>query len=131
MNEAHCIEASAQATDRFMELICADAAYVEAGNGDFTAENHASYLDEFKTGDRRTITTLVLKGEGKKMHLFNRLLNAEGAGAATVETLLLHVDLKTRHSSFPTDAVLAKLEGFAKQHTGMPSPENAGMGIAS
>ncbi|MEL6284505.1 MAG: thioesterase family protein, partial [Pseudomonadota bacterium] len=38
MNEAHYIEASAQATDRFMEMIGADAASVEAGGSYFTVE---------------------------------------------------------------------------------------------
>lgn len=131
MNEAHYLEASAQATDRFMEMIGADAAYVEAGNSFFTVENHICYLDELNAGDRLKITTQVLKGEGKKMHLFHRLLNSEGAVAATVETLLLHVDLKTRRSALPQAEVAAKLVGFAKEHAGMPRPEAVGKGIDS
>ena len=131
MNEAHYIEASAQATDRFMEMIGADAAYVEAGGTYFTVENHVSYLDELIEGSRLTITTQVLKGEGKKMHLFHRLLNAEGEVAATVETLLLHVDLTTRRTSLPSEAVLTKLEAFAREHEGLPRPETAGKGIAA
>jgi len=131
MNEAHYIEASAQATDRFMEMIGADAAYVAAGGTYFTVENHVSYLDELKEGDRLIITTQVLKGVGKKMHLFHRLLNAEGKVAATVETLLLHVDLTTRRTSLPSDAVMAKLATFAKEHSALPRPDTAGKGIAA
>ncbi|MEL6682777.1 MAG: carnitine 3-dehydrogenase [Pseudomonadota bacterium] len=131
MNEAHYIEASAQATDRFMEMIGADAAYVEAGGTYFTVENHVCYLDELIEGSRLTITTQVLKGEGKKMHLFHRLLNADGEVAATVETMLLHVDLTTRRTSLPSDAVSAKLAAFAKEHEGLPRPETAGKGIAA
>jgi len=131
MNEAHYIEASAQATDRFMEMIGADAAYVEAGGTYFTVENHVSYLGELIEGDRLTITTQVLKGEGKKMHLFHRLLNAEGKVAATVETMLLHVDLATRRTSLPSDAVLTKLAGYAQRHARFPRPDTAGKGIAA
>ena len=40
VNQAHYLEASAQATDRFMELIAADPAYVAAGNSYFAVENH-------------------------------------------------------------------------------------------
>ena len=126
MNEAHYVEASAQATDRFMEMIGCDAAYIAAGGSYFTVENHVRYLDELHEGDLLTVTTQVLKGEGKKMHLFHRLQKADGTVAATVETLLLHMDLNARGTSLPSDEVASKLSAYAQQHAGLPEPDGAG-----
>ena len=126
MNEARYIEASAQATDRFMEMIGCDAEYIAAGGSYFTVENHVRFLDELHEGDTLTITTQVLKGEGKKMHLFHRLHGAEGQLAATVETLLLHMDLNARGTSLPSDAVAARLAAYASDHAGLPLPDGAG-----
>jgi len=126
MNEAHYIEASGQATDRFMEMIGADAAYVAAGNSYFTVENHIRYLAELHAGDRLTVTTHVLNGDGKKMHLFHRLHGSDGEVAATVETLLLHMDLNARKTSLPSEAVASKLTDYAQQHAGLPQPEGVG-----
>ncbi|AHD03475.1 carnitine 3-dehydrogenase [Leisingera methylohalidivorans] len=126
MNEAHYTEASAQATDRFMELIGCDADYIAAGGSYFTVENHVRFLDELHAGDALTITTQVLTGEGKKMHLFHRLFGPEGQLAATVETLLLHMDLNARGTSLPSDAVADQLASYAAAHAGLPLPEGAG-----
>lgn len=126
MNEAHYVEASGQATDRFMEMVGADAAYVAAGKSYFTVQNHIRYLAELHAGDRLTITTQVLDGDGKKMHLFHRLHGSDGDVAATVETLLLHMDLNARKTSLPSEAVASKLSGYAQQHAGLPQPEGVG-----
>jgi carnitine 3-dehydrogenase len=126
MNEAHYLEAAAAATDRFMELVGADGDYVASGRSYFTVENHIRYLDELHAGDRLTITTQVLKGEGKKMQLFHFLKGAGGQVAATVETLLLHVDLKTRSSSLPGPEVANRLAAFANDHARLPTPDGAG-----
>ncbi|UWQ52116.1 carnitine 3-dehydrogenase (plasmid) [Leisingera caerulea] len=126
MNEAHYTEASAQATDRFMEMIGADAEYIAAGGSYFTVENHVRFLDELHEGDALTVTTQVLTGEGKKMHLFHRLFGPEGKLAATVETLLLHMDLNARGTSLPSPEVADKLASYAAAHAGLPLPEGAG-----
>lgn len=126
MNEAHYLEAAAAATDRFMEMIGADAAYVASGRSYFTVENHIRYLEEIHAGDRLVAATQVLQGAGKKMHLFHFLKNGEGRLVATVETLLLHVDLKTRASSVPSDAVGEALKAFGTAHAQKPVPEGAG-----
>jgi carnitine 3-dehydrogenase / betainyl-CoA thioesterase len=126
MNEAHYLEAAATATDRFMEKIGADAAYIASGQSYFTVENHIRYLDEMLAGERLVITTQVLKGEGKKMHLFHFLKNGDGKLAATAETLLLHVDLNTRSSSLPSEEVGRNLNTYAEAHAQLPMPEGAG-----
>ena len=83
MNEAHYLEAASLATDRFMQMIGADADYVAGGRSYFTVENHIRYLDEIHAGDRLTITTQVLSGQGKRLHLFHRLWRGDDTLAAT------------------------------------------------
>lgn len=126
MNEAHYLEAGAAATDRFMEMIGADANYISTGKSYFTVENHIRYLEELHAGERLTITTQVLKGEGKKLHLFHFLHGSRDQLAATMETLLLHVNLNTRSSCEPDAAVQEKLTTFAKAHAARPMPDGAG-----
>ncbi|MDS9469243.1 carnitine 3-dehydrogenase [Paracoccus sp. MBLB3053] len=121
MNETHYLEAASIATDRFMEMIGADAAYVASGKSYFTVENHVRYLDEVHAGERLTVTTQVLAAEGKKMQLFHRLWREDDRLAATVETLLLHTDLTTRRTSLPEPQVTAALTGWAARHAAMPA----------
>ncbi|MEM7464185.1 MAG: carnitine 3-dehydrogenase [Pseudomonadota bacterium] len=126
MNEAHFLEASAEATDRFLEMIGAGPDYVTTGRSYFTVENHVRYLAELHAGENLKITTQVLAGAGKKLHLFHNLSGADGRLSATVETLLLHVDLDTRRSCDP-DAEIAEVLGqFATAHAKRGLPEGAG-----
>ncbi|UPH72675.1 carnitine 3-dehydrogenase [Abyssibius alkaniclasticus] len=128
MNEAHYLEVFAAASDRFMEIIGADADYIAAGNSYFTAETHIRHIDEVHAGARVRVETQVLAGAGKKLHLFHSLF--EGARLlATGEHLLLHVNLNSRATSEPLPDVVAKLADYAKAHATMPRPEGAGRAV--
>ena len=126
MNEAHYLEASAQATDRFLEMIGASADYVASGNSYFTVESHIQFVTELHAGDHLVVTTQVLSGSGKRMHLFHRLLRHDGKLAATVETMLIHVDLTSRATSLPTEAVAKCLARFAREHAELEVPQGVG-----
>lgn len=126
MNETHYLEVGAQATDRFMEMIGADADYVAGGQSYFTVESHVRYLNELHAGDRIRVETHVLQGEGKKMGLFHSLLKPDGSVAATVETLLIHMDLNARKTSLPSPEVAETLAKLAKEHSQLEPPEGVG-----
>ena len=119
MNETFYLEVGSKATDGFMELIGADGGYVSRGLSYFTVESHVRYLDEVHSGDMLTSTTQVLTGEGKKMHLFHRLFRSDGELAATVETLLLHMDLNARTTCLPDLPVAENLSAYAAEHSGL------------
>ncbi len=123
MNEAHYVEASAQATDRFMEMIGADAEYVGSGFSYFTVENTVLYLDEIHAGNRLKITTQVLFGAGKKMRLLQRLFARGETLCATVDTTLLHVDLGKRKSCEPSTPISEALTSWAGRHSGLAAIE--------
>ena len=131
LNEAHYLEIFAQATDRTMELFGADAAYVAAGNSYFTVETHLRHLAEVRGGERIRVTTQLLAGAGRKLHLFHRLQNGAGELAATGEHLLLHVNLETRRSCPPAPAVAARLERLRARHAALPRPEGAGRAVGA
>lgn len=118
MNEAAYLELGSRATDALMERIGADAVYVAAGKSYFTVDTRIRYLDEIHVNEMLTVTTQVLAGAGKKMHLFHRVVKSCGTLAATIETLLLHTDLTTRRTSEPDAAVARALRRLAEAHAG-------------
>jgi len=125
-NEARYLEAGAAMTDRLLEIIGADAAYVAAGKSYFTAESHVRFLKETKAGNRLRGLTQVLATTDKKLHLFHTLFVRDETPVATVETLLLHVDLKTRRSCPVIEPVTSVLGGIATEHSRLGWPEAAG-----
>jgi len=128
MNEAHYLEVFAAATDRMMEIIGADAAYIAAGNSYFTAETHIRHIDEVHAGSNIRVETQVLSGPGKKLHLFHTMY--DGARLlATGEHLLLHVNLETRATSEPLPTVAAALAKYVNAHANLPKPEGAGRAV--
>lgn len=126
MNEARYLQAFGDATDRFMELIGCDAAYIAKGGSYFTAETHIRHLDEAKAGEVIEIDTQVVLGAGKKMHLFHFMKAADGRVLATAEHMLIHVSLETRKAAPPAPEIEAKLVEVAKAHEGLPVPEGMG-----
>ena len=128
MTESRYLDAFGQSTDRFMELIGCDAAYIAAGGSYFTAETHIRHIDEVHAGARIEVRTQMLKGEGKKLHLFHSMYEGERL-LATGESFLLHVNLATRRSCEPGPKVAEGLALMAKAHGGLPYPEGAGAAI--
>jgi len=128
MTESRYLQAFADATDRFMEMIGCDADYISKGGSYFTAETHIRHLDEVHAGAVIEITTQVILGAGKKMHLFHEM--REGARVlASGEHFLLHVSLETRKPSPPSPAIEAALGRIAQGHAGLPRPEGLGRAI--
>jgi carnitine 3-dehydrogenase len=122
MNEAPYLEVGARASDRLMEMIGADADYIAGGLSYFTAENHIRYFAEIDIGDRVTVTTQALGGDGRKLHLLHRFWTGGETPAATVETLLLHVDLSSRRVVAPEGVVAERASALVAEHAGHERP---------
>jgi len=125
MNEARYLEAGSWATDGLMRMIGADAAYISGGHSFFTVDTRLRYLNEVRIDDSLTVTTQVLAAEGKRLRLFHRLWRGDDVLAATIEVLLVHVDLGTRRSCLPMPEVAAQMARLAAAHAGLPA-EGAG-----
>jgi carnitine 3-dehydrogenase len=130
MTESRYLQAFADSTDRFMEMIGCDADYIASGGSYFTAETHIRHLDEVHAGAKITVRTQVILGEGKKMHLWHEM--CEGARVlATGEHMLLHVDLATRRAAPPAAQVEAALVKIATAHASLPAPEGLGRAVGA
>jgi carnitine 3-dehydrogenase / betainyl-CoA thioesterase len=128
MTESKYLEAFAAATDRFMQLIGCDAAYIAEGGSYFTAESHIRHLDEVHAGAKISVRTQMLLGEGKKLHLFHTMYEGDRA-LATGEHFLLHVDLETRRPSPPSDGIEAAMRMIREARADVPMPDGAGRSI--
>ncbi len=128
MNEARYVEAFADASDRFMEIIGADADYVASGGSYFTAENHIRYVDEAHAGAKIEVRTQLLLGAGKKLHLFHSMYEGDKL-LATGESFLLHVDLETRRPSPPSAQIEAAMARISEAQAALPYPDGAGASI--
>lgn len=125
MTEAKYLQAFADATDRFMELIGCDAEYIASGGSYFTAETHIRHVDEVHAGALIDIRTRVLLGAGKKMHLWHEMYEGDRL-LATGEHFLLHVSLQSRKPSDPSPEIEAALVRFAQGHASLAMPDGVG-----
>jgi carnitine 3-dehydrogenase len=128
MTESRYLDAFAQSTDRFMEVIGCDSDYIASGGSYFTAETHIRHLDEVNAGARITVHTQLLLGQGKKLHLFHTMREGDRV-LATGEHFLLHVSLETRRPSTPSAAIEAALKLITDAQAGLPYPDGAGRAI--
>ena len=128
MTESRYLDAFAQSTDRFMEIIGCDADYIASGGSYFTAETHIRHVDEVLAGARIRVRTQMLLGAGKKLHLFHSMYEGERL-LATGESFLVHVSLETRRPSAPSPAIEAAMTKIAEAQAKLPYPEGAGASI--
>ncbi len=125
MNESRFGQAFSDAADAVMVLVGADQAYVAGGLSYFTVDIRIRFLNEAKAGERITVRSQVLQGEGKKLRLFHRMFNATGDEMATAEQMLIHVSLETRRACSPAPDVLDKVEALAASHASLPQPDSS------
>ncbi len=125
MTESRYLFVSSDTCDAFLRLIGADMDYVARGHSYYTAETHIMHLGEAKLGDRLTGTVQVLHADEKRLHIFIRVLRGEEA-VATLEQMLLHVDMKAGKTCPAAPEVLARLMPIAATHGSLARPEAAG-----
>jgi carnitine 3-dehydrogenase len=128
MNEARYLQAFGDATDKLMALVGCDADYISSGGSYFTAETHIRHIDEVHAGTRIKVTTQVILGEGKKLHLFHEMYDGTRL-LATGEHMMIHVSLETRKASVPDDRVAVPLARLANAHAALPTPRGAGSAV--
>ena len=128
MNEAKYLQAFGDASDRMMEIVGCDAEYIATGGSYFTAETHIRHLDEVHAGSKINITTQVIDGTGKKLHLYHEMYAGDRL-LATGEHLLLHVDLASRKTSPPAPDIAQALEKIDAAHAILDRPTGLGRAV--
>lgn len=128
MTESRYLFAGSETCDNFLRLIGADMDYVKGGHSYYTAETHIMHLGEAKLGDRLTGSVQVLSADEKRIHTFMRIQKGDEV-VATLEQMLLHVDMKAGKTCPASPAVLAKLMPIVEAHKALPRPESAGRAV--
>lgn len=128
MTEARYLHAFGNATDRFMEILGVDAAYLASGGSFFTAETHIRHLAELRIGAAFEIRTTCLDGAGKRMHLWHEM-RCDGVLVATGEHMLIHVSLETRRPAPPAPPVSEALARIARAHARLATGPGVGRAI--
>ncbi len=128
MTESRYLFAASEVCDAFLRLIGADMDYVAGGHSYYTAETHIMHLGEAKLGDRLAGTLQVLHADEKRLHIFIRILRGEEP-VATVEQMLLHVDMKAGRTCTAAAEVLDRLMPIARAHEALPRPGAAGRAV--
>ncbi|GAB5445251.1 thioesterase family protein [Gymnodinialimonas sp.] len=122
MNEAFYLTAFSDAADQMLGWAGMDAACVADGASVFTVETHIRHLGEVNIGDAMRVTTRVMEGGGKKLHLWHEMWVGD-ALCATGEQLLLHMDLNVRETAPPPARIAEWLGKAQAAHAPLPLPE--------
>ncbi|MFA7433610.1 MAG: carnitine 3-dehydrogenase [Gemmobacter sp.] len=125
MTESRYLFAASETSDALLRLIGADIDYVKSGFSYYTAETHIMHLGEAKAGDRLTGSAQVLGVDGKRLHIFIRIERG-GVVLATLEQVLLHVDMAAGRACTAPGTILSRLRPIADAHAALPRPKAAG-----
>ena len=128
MTESRYLFAGSETSDAFLRQIGADIAYVGTGYSYYTAETHIRHLGEAKLGDALTGSLQVLHADDKRLHTFVSILR-DGQPVATLEQMMLHVDMAAGKTCAAPQAILDRLLPIASAHASLPRPEGAGRAI--
>jgi len=125
MTESRYLFAASETCDAFLRLIGADLDYVAGGHSYYTAESHILHRGEAKLGDALTGTLQVLAVDDKRLQIFIRILKG-GVEVASVEQMLLHVDMAAGKTCPAPAAILDRLRSIALAHQVLDRPAAAG-----
>jgi carnitine 3-dehydrogenase len=125
MTESRYLFAASETSDAFLRFIGAGLGYVAGGHSYYTAETHIMHLGEAHLGDRLTGSVQVLAADEKRLHVFIRIDRGD-APVATLEQMLLHVDMAAGRTCAASPDVLARLLPIRDAHAALPRPDAAG-----
>jgi carnitine 3-dehydrogenase len=131
MTEGRYLLAGSLVSDALLGRIGAGAAYVAGGRSYYTAETHIRHLGEAKAGDRLTGTARVLAHDDKRLHLWISVMREdqgtqERREIATIEQMLLHVDMAAGRACPAPANIQAGIAALAAPDAGAPWPDGAG-----
>ena len=125
MTESRYLFAGSETCDAFLRLIGSDIEYVKGGHSYYTAESHVTHRGEAKLGDALVGTLQVLHADEKRLHLWMSI-ECDGVAMATVEQMLLHVDMAAGKAVAAPAAILDRLLPIAEAHKALPRPAAVG-----
>jgi len=132
MNVAHYITVCDQATWALWHYVNGDRGIDERDGHEYIVlENHVHYINEVSVNTPVHVTTQLLACDDKRFILFHRMWKSENATlSATNEVKALGFNLHERHIETFTPDVCHKLAELQRDHSRLPTPDQAGRGIA-
>jgi carnitine 3-dehydrogenase len=124
MNEGRYAMVFSKATDALLTRVGVDDAYIKNGLSYFTVESHIRFLHETDAGTAIVVTSRALEGWGKKFLLYHEMKDSDGRLHAAIETLLVHVNLKTRRACEPPPEILARVRELVTAQGHLPPVES-------
>jgi len=125
MTESRYLFACSETTDTFLRLIGADLGHVAKGFSYYTAETHIRHKGEARLGDCLTGALQILAADEKRLHVFVTITCADRT-LATIEQMLLHVDMAAGRACTAPPHILQRLRPLAAAHAALPRPPDAG-----
>lgn len=129
MTESRYLFCGSEVCDQLLAAIGGGPAYAKRGYSHYTAESHICHRDEAKLGEMIEGICQILGYDEKRIHIFITLKVGDRL-VATVEQMLLHVDMKQGKTVASPPAMLDKLATLAKLQQDWPIPEAAGRRIS-
>ncbi|MDD1794865.1 thioesterase family protein [Enterovibrio sp. ZSDZ42] len=132
MNDAYYVVAFSQAIDAFMLRIGLDKAFREAQCVSiYTLQSMVTYQKEVAEAEPILIQGQLLESDNKKLRLFLTMYHAQTHDElATMETLLLHVDMQAHRAAPFLAQTQALVDEIQVAHHLLETPTNAGSAIA-
>ncbi len=133
MNVAYYVLVFDHGTDAMLDLLEMGADYrARTDSSDFVVESHITYMREVVENDPLQVASLLLGFDDKRMHMFHHMYHGKtGELCATIELLLVHVDMKSRRSApFPSSA-MESLQTFSDNQHSFKRPLQVGSIIAT
>jgi len=131
MNDAYYVVAFSKGIDAFMVHIGLDETFrSENSVSIYTLQSMVQYLQEVSEGEPLVIKGQLLESDNKKLRLYMTMYHAKTNDVlATMETLLLHMNMKEHRAAPFLPETLAIVEKINTSHASLPAPDNAGAGI--
>lgn len=132
MNIAYYVVAFDQAVDQvFHQFGFVPEVMRKANASSFTSELHITYQRELMQGDPLRVTTQLLGFDPKRLHFIQCMYHAtEGYLAATMEWLLLYVDMTVRRVAVMPESLQRHLARVLEAHRALPIPPEVGRKIS-
>lgn len=129
MNISYYTQAFDTAIDGFLqEVLGIGPDFVaEAGQGPYVLQAHYHYLDELLAGEPFFVRIYLPDADSKRLHLMAEMVHADtGEPVATLETIMINVDLQTRRSTPYPDWACARIEALRHANAGIQLPAQFG-----
>ena len=132
MNIAYYVAAFDRAFDQVYDQFGFTRAMMRARNASsFTSELHVTYQRELMLSDSIRVTTQLLGFDAKRCHFVQLMYHAsEGYLAATLEWLLLYIDMTQRRVTVMPDELQRHLARVVAAHQALPLPPEVGRRIS-